>query len=303
MDLSPTKRGDITKAGDNTILVEFCRACSARYDFKLTPEVTVSVLCGRPSDSVIYKAISYLWELDQSSKVYLECRNCKALRDVPVRDCHKLRRILNFVSNGETFSCSIWLDALSIDQKNPDDLKSQLAVMGSIYQKSQMVSVLLPLGDEGAFMTLRKLAVLSQEIINHVPLQNSAYLAGNWIGDDVTFGHTAEAYNMAMNLWITKLSGWKYWRRAWTFQEWAMASELEIGCESPSENQIMMNFKNIIIMAASLVGNWKNAKARAGMSQDRIPGILRAREEVGAFLNQVRLHFPVSLILNANFHF
>jgi len=38
------------------------------------------------------------------------------------------------------------------------------------------------------------------------------------------------------------------------------------GCEASSINGIVGNIKNIVVMAASLAGSWKNAEARAGMS-------------------------------------
>ena len=284
----------ITDTIENTIFVETCRACTSCYTFRLAPEVTVIVLCGRPPPSTIYKAVSYVWERDESDFVDLHCQKCQVLKKVPVRDADKLRRILKFVSTNS--SCTIWLDALSIDQDDPNDKKAQLGIMGDIYLKSQIVSILLPRGDENAYVMLRDLGVLSQAIIN----RRQPFAADSTNTSDPAFTELAEAYTASMDMWISNLIKWKYWQRAWTFQEWTMASEVEIACEMPPHNEILKSIKNIIAMAATQIGQHTITEALAeGFTPESIPYIVKVREENGAFLNRVRLHFPVSFRLSS----
>jgi len=61
------------------------------------------------------------------------------MTSIPMRDASKLWRIMTFVSGGST----IWLDAMSIDQNDPEDKAVQLFVMGDIYRNAETVSVLL----------------------------------------------------------------------------------------------------------------------------------------------------------------
>lgn len=205
---------------------------------------------------------------------------------------------MNFVSGSER-SCTIWLDALSIDQDSKEDLQVQLKVMGEIYRQAEVVSVLLPMGDEGSYGMLRELAIVAQGIVNY----EKSGRPNVWGLDegDTEISERMESFERQMKDWAADLPKWTYWSRAWTFQEWAMAGELEITCEVASHKEILRDIKNIIVMAATIVGLWKNSQARlSGLTSGTLPDIVRIREETGTFLNEVRLHFPLADALVAD---
>lgn len=206
---------------------------------------------------------------------------------------------MNFVSGGGERPCRIWLDALSIDQDDPADLGVQLKVMGDIYRRAETVAVVLPLGDEGAYGRLKKLAVVSQSIVNY----ERSGRPNVWGVDegDTEMADLMESFASQIRNWAADLHKWRYWSRAWTFQEWAMARELEVTCELASHKEILCDAKNIIFMAATIIGLWKNSQARlSGPTSGAFPDILKVREEMGAFLNEVRLHFPLADALVAD---
>ena len=269
--------------------VETCRACSTGYNFKIRDGVVVTVICGIPPTTSSYKAVSYLWEMEDGVKVCLVCHKCEARKVVPVRNAAKLWRIMKFVSGGGQ-SCRIWLDALSIDQDDPKDLNKQLKVMGNIYRHAGVVSVLFPAGDEVAYEMLRKLAVVAQAIVDNE--KSGKFSSGE---NTEELEGLSDSFLDLMKDWASNLEKWRYWSRAWTFQEWAMAVELEVTCELAAHKEILCDIKNIIVMAASILGHWKNTRARSsGLDSRTLPDILRIRAETGAFLNEVRLHFPLS---------
>jgi hypothetical protein len=59
----------------------------------------------------------------------------------------------------------IWLDAVSIDQFDDEDVKKQVGSMGTIYGNAESVPVLLPVGDEDAWKILHDLAVCAKVIL------------------------------------------------------------------------------------------------------------------------------------------
>jgi len=99
MGVPPVSRCSSMELDDKSMLVECCISCLARYDLKLTADVTVTVLCRRPSDSKVYKAISYFWKPSETFNAYLKCLNYKAHKYMLTWSCVKLRRTLIFISS------------------------------------------------------------------------------------------------------------------------------------------------------------------------------------------------------------
>jgi hypothetical protein len=284
---------------NNSVFVECCRKCSARYEFKLNDGEIVTVLCGRPIEQS-YKAVSYLWEI--TSDLPLKCRRCSVVTTIPMRDASKLWRIMNFVRGGS----AIWLDAMSIDQTDPKDKAAQLFVMGDIYRNAETVSVLLPNSDREAYRRLTQFGIIADAIFK----RSEAYgmPSSNGPGSIATerpeiLMKLADDYWAQMGNWVANIHKWNYWRRAWTFQEWAMASEIEISWESAKESERLVNIKNVIVMASAIIGHWKKTTAMqstitSGTEKPRQQIYLR--EEVGRDLNAVRAHFPFEDFLVAD---
>jgi hypothetical protein len=182
----------------------------------------------------------------------------------------------------------VWLDAMSINQRDEDDKKAQLVVMGDIYRKAEIVSVFLPAEDEEAYMKLKQFAIIANDIVTrHEDFQFVKTSTGQQHLESLQ--ELATKYLELMEDWGRSIERWRYWKRAWTFQEWAMAAELEMTYESAPASLYMTNFKNIIVMASSIVGQWEMELARGetiGWKQ------VDMREKTGTYLNLVRAYFP-----------
>jgi len=274
---------------EDTVYVECCRRCSFRYEFLLQSGQLVTVLCGRPKN-VEYSAISYLWE--DTIRIPLHCQKCSEVITVPMRDSIKLSRILEFVRGGAT----IWLDALSINQDDPKDLNAQLAMMGDIYLQAERVSVLLPSTDYGAYEMLKQLGTVSDEIVKKHKsfgmLQDPPQTPVEQVSSE-KLEELATRYMDLVHLWVASLHQWAYWRRAWTFQEWAMASEIDISLEGSKSNESLKSIKNVIVMASAIIAYWKMEKVKKDYPlPEGLKKLIKAREELGKDRNLVRAHFP-----------
>ncbi|CZR66459.1 uncharacterized protein PAC_16360 [Phialocephala subalpina] len=282
-----------------SVSVEACRKCCLRYDFLLPDDKIVTVLCGQPSE-VAYKAVSYLWE--NTKPLSLVCKKCSAVKVIPMRDAGKLWNILEFVRGGS----KIWLDALSIDQDDPSDLAAQLAVMGNIYRDAKVVSVMLPAEDKEAYELLKKLAITADEIVKR--REEFGLILPALPGTrSVTEGQStpeelAHEYQRLFSLWELVTSKWSYWSRAWTFQEWTMAAEIDIAWEGIPNHGGLMNVKNVIVSSSSIIGHWKMQNAAAPCQEAESALLVRAamRSELSKDLNLVRLHFPFQDFLVAD---
>lgn len=59
----------------------------------------------------------------------------------------------------------VWLDNMSIDQDDAQDVAAQIAVMGDIYSKAECVSVLLPAADQKAYDALAKILANANRLV------------------------------------------------------------------------------------------------------------------------------------------
>ncbi|EPE31037.1 hypothetical protein GLAREA_04004 [Glarea lozoyensis ATCC 20868] len=286
-----------TLKGKDIVIVECCRGCqgcSPKYDFRLKNDEIVTVLCGVPAVGVKYKAVSYLWG-DVSVGVELKCRKCPKTKVVPMRDSKKLLDILEFVGGG----CNVWLDALSVDQDDPKDKAEQIMVMGYIYRQAETTSVFLPQTDQTAYETLKELACTSDHIYR---------LLGDVTTDTVetrmaTNSEFADAmetlvpkYLDSLTAWETCTSNWVYGSRAWTFQEWTRAAEIEITYEGITNEYGLKNIKNVVVIASSIVEQYRMQRLRGQPLTEQ----LQAREENGRVRNRVSTLFPFRNFLIAD---
>lgn len=108
-----------------------------------------------------------------------------------------------------------------------------------------------------------------------------------------SFTALAGQYLKIFERWTEGVRRWKYWSRAWTFQEWTMATEVEIMYERSDNNEGAKNIKDVIVSASSLIGRsqMQLAKSKDGESKS-LTSQLEVREETGRYLNLVRAHFP-----------
>lgn len=218
-----------------------------------------------------------------------------------MRDVDKLWHILEFVRGGS----SIWLDALSIDQDDPRDLAAQIAVMGTIYRDARVVSVILPMEDRGAYEMLKELAVIADEVVKRkgefgmvIPGFSDAVLLGE---TSSSCEELADRYDGMISQWVESTSRWNYWSRAWTFQEWTMAAEIEIAWEGIPNHGGLQNIKNVIVSASTIIGHRRMIKAKnASPASTSLVAQAAVRAEVSKNLNLVRMHFPFQDFLVAD---
>jgi hypothetical protein len=146
-----------------------------------------------------------------------------------------------------------WLDAMSIDQRDHQDIATQVAVMGDIYGNAECVCVFLPSSDKEAFQLLEGLVHEAERIQN-----------GRWLFRQGSGGEAEEAMGAVCQEFYANLSSldrrqkrWVYWQRAWTFQELALATDLEIWCEDPSSSPKLTNVKVKILSTALFLARYK----------------------------------------------
>ncbi|PMD63993.1 uncharacterized protein K444DRAFT_310921 [Hyaloscypha bicolor E] len=293
-----------------------CRACKGRFEYPLGKGV-VTIVAGVPK-GVSYKAVSYVW--GKTYPLRLSCQNCTSITTVPMQSPAKFHRLMALAGTGNT----IWLDAISIDQSDHSDIAAQVAVMGTIYSNATCVSVLLPSSDEEAFSRLRDLSDLAQQLLNRPEHFKWNYedndelerveswdesgvpnipLAGDLILGRVprrlrplyggaTTGSLCKRYYHELELFKDRLDTWQYWRRAWTFQEWALAGDIEITWESDVKFQRIERVKSTIVLAAITITKYK---LRAGQYAKIKLGL--SRGEVIRNFNTVKRLFPYEHVI------
>ena len=250
-----------------------CYACAGIFEFALDHDKSTYIWAGVPPAGVEYTAISYVW--GDVADMVIRCSSCDHLTQFPFSSINKFREIMAFVGPERV----AWLDAISIDQGNPEDLKTQMAQMGSIYKHAATVSVFLPHSDTSGYELLETLSRLAKQIMNRpadfmIPLDKRH---ANWpSGESTSFEHAPsevdnearlrerhhdqeDIASLCLNFLETfeayreRSSHLKYWQRAWTFQEWSLAVDLDIFIEAHPLLKVLTAVKTSIFSAACLL--------------------------------------------------
>ncbi|KAK4981057.1 hypothetical protein LTR28_007396 [Elasticomyces elasticus] len=171
---------------------------------------------------------------------------------------------------------TVWLDALSIDQTSSVEKDRVLAVMGDIYSRAKRVAVLFPLTDRDGFKTIYDLteaatAINANKIVFSQPGQDghpSARLA--------ELSKTCQQFYEMLDQLDKDLHKYLYWRRAWTFQEWALARQTSITWEGGMPLNLS-GVKTAILHCATLTSiyayrNGAYAVIKVGFPQAYVPG-------------------------------
>jgi Heterokaryon incompatibility protein (HET) len=277
-------------SGSALIAFQSCRYCSDLFTYvredgqrihiiagppkPLQPKVNTSSMV-KPPEAFEYKAISYVW--GETSKLPMYCVQCKANFGIELQDVRKFQSIANLAFPDE----SIWLDTMSINQDDPADKERQIAHMGQLYGDAATVGVLLPACDERGFQLLASLSAKASFI-------NANQMAFSENADPYPDNQLTKACNDFYTLveeFEQSLHSLKYWSRAWTFQEWAMASTIDVGLEgSPT---IIRNIKDSVLQAATLMSIYKLQQHAYAKISLGFP-----RGEVTRRLNTVKRLFP-----------
>jgi Heterokaryon incompatibility protein (HET) len=255
-----------------------CRKCAGRFSYSLESG-TVSIVAGIPKEGLgPYKAMSYVW--GATSTLDIPCANCGHVTSVPMLSPQRFVNLMNLGGAGNT----IWLDAVSINQSDPADIAASVKVMGTIYSSAACVSVLLPDSDQPAFDCLDMIAKLAMGILLNIEnfMRNRELTArespeGIQVESSTTddeasaeVSATAEGQREHCHLLSsfsklylknlenlrTHLASFTYWQRAWTFQEWALANDLEIAIEGGSA-VTLFGVKSLVLGASMLLARYK----------------------------------------------
>ncbi|KAI9766107.1 MAG: hypothetical protein M1840_006814 [Geoglossum simile] len=229
---------------------EQCRKCSDIFTVRLQDGGVVSIICGVPEAGNCYKAMSYVW--GDTSLLDVPCRRCGHISVIPMANAQRFRNLMELGGSRN----HIWLDAISIDQTDPNDINACVAVMGSIYRNADRVSVLLPAGDSIAFEFLCTIECHAMVILCHHQnfLDNSEITIPFPTGESLSqiTQHLMENTKRLR----THTSLMAYWNRAWTFQEWALAKDLEVAVEG-GQAQTCSRLKSVALGAGMLVSKFK----------------------------------------------
>ena len=260
----------------DVIHVVSCRSCSNQFKYQLQGEGIATVICGIP-EQVEYRAVSYVW--GEVSQVPVRCEKCSASTSIPFGSLSKFDHLMRLAGT----DTPIWLDAMSIDQKNPQELAAQVAIMGDIYGNAQTVLVCLPTSDIEAFSLLQQIIAAALDTVT------KPWLFGQHAGgeQEENMSGSCQAFYHNISILNQRLHEWLYWRRAWTFQEWALARDLEVGYEGLSSKLKLKHIKAIVLQAALSMASYK---LHAGQYGSVDLGF--SRGEVPARLAMIKRLFP-----------
>jgi hypothetical protein len=259
----------LSTARDEEILLDRCRRCSDGFVHTFM-DWTTKVIAGIPQTDD-YRAISYVW--GDTIQLPMRCSHCGHSFHIPMQSAYKFRRLMLMTANsGDT----VWLDALSIDQTSKEDKEKVIAVMGDIYSQAKTVAVLFPEEDGDGFSLMYDLTQAATAI-------NANSLEFAQPGQD---GHPRprleelskvckEFYDM-LGQFNQNLHKYLYWRRAWTFQEWALARNISITWEGGMP-QNLEQVKTSILHAATLTSIYAFMHGvytiiEVGFNQASVPG-------------------------------
>jgi hypothetical protein len=160
---------------------------------------------------------------------------------------------------------TIWLDALSINQSDHQDVTSQVAVMGDIYGNAECVSVLLPSSDREAYQTISDIVSKAKTLLGRKGQFDYNPEDDKWKSEPAeeikVTGELARSFFTDTEKLQSDLIKYVYWRRAWTFQEWARAHDVEMAVEEPQDAATILptlqKVKSTIVYAAIMIANYK----------------------------------------------
>ena len=255
------------------IHLEKCRSCSPCISYSLPSGGIVSIIAGVPSAELKYKAISHVW--GNPVKIKMTCNHCGAASHAQLKSPAYFCQLMA-LAGADNY---VWLDNISIDQDDAQDVAAQIAVMGDIYSKAECVSVLLPAGDQKAYDVLVKILESANRLVDerwklnftggsmrHELKQPDGKWASAPPQDEVIseLSIPARTFFEDIRQLVGDLGMYTYWQRAWTFQEWSLAHDIEVAVEhsvAPFSDTVelsrLRNVKSHIVYVAIMIADYK----------------------------------------------
>ena len=196
-----------------------------------TDDIHISLEVCELGGAIEYQTLSYTWgdSHDKASRVIT--------RSGDIAVTPKLHDILVIIRGDYAFNdlnthkLGLWVDAICIDQMDPDDREQQVGIIGSIYSRSTRLIIWLGhyfthAVEEDIFWLvenlMRELERTSRPIDTNASspkesLSQHPYWTKWWVVQEILrmFGST----NMSANAPKGSLSQHPYWRRCWIVQE------------------------------------------------------------------------------------
>ncbi|KAF2260544.1 hypothetical protein CC78DRAFT_547389 [Lojkania enalia] len=124
-----------------------------------------------------------------------------------------------------------------------------------------------PAGDRGAFDLLKEIGYKAY-VLSNVPLNSRSYpLLDTLVWDQ---HHLIRKFFGQINKLWERFHEWSYWRRAWTFQEWALAKDLQLVLEVDPDGTIgtpYARFKSVVSFQA-----WRLCEHKLVCGQEAMEG-------------------------------
>ena len=258
----------------NTVEFDMCASCSDNFTYSVSADQEpVVILKGVPEPGAHFLAVSYVWGETKSCEI--PCKSCSHITHVPLRESSKtLHTLLAQVGGGNT----VWLDCVSIDQSDPAEIADVLPHMGTIYKDAARVCVILPASDYSIFNCLGMAfcagwALLSSK--EHFACNRDVMVTSNR-KEQLLSAWTSEFIGL-IELLDESIGHAVYFQRAWTFQEWALARDIDLYHQiDDSSYGHVYDLKSVVIDAACLWARYimlanQYANVRAGHLRNHAP--------------------------------
>ena len=281
-----------------------CRSCSPCISYPLPSGGIVNIIVGVPPTELKYKAISHVW--GNPVEIKMSCNHCGAASYAQLKSPSYFCQLMALTGAGNY----VWLDNISIDQDDAQDLATQIAVMGDIYSKAECVSVLLPASDQKAYDALLKILENANKLVDEkwklnymggITRHGLKQPDGTWASappQDKTMSELstpARIFFEDLRQMIGDLGLYTYWQRAWTFQEWSLAHDIEVAVEHsvasfPDTVKLsrLRNVKSHIVYVAIMLADYKMRLADSVLF-----GLGLTRGDVLQRVSEIKRLFPM----------
>ncbi|KAI8812020.1 hypothetical protein BJ742DRAFT_794533 [Cladochytrium replicatum] len=235
----------------NPVLFVRCKNCSSTFPSPKNAGISTSSSSGSPQRSSArgyfifkddslrvmagppdplmepYTAVSHMWGDDPSELI--RCLHCHSQHKVLALGATKVARCIAGQAIMQHKTMPMWFDVMSIDQEDNTDVSAQVSIMGNIFSSATHVNVVLDEPDYERFFALHKAVKSLQESdlsIARALAQREERLVGKVT--DVELMVKFLRIPMLVKLVIEA----NYMKRAWTFQEWCLARDVTLFCET-----------------------------------------------------------------------
>lgn len=182
-----------------------------------------------------YNAFSYEWNYDISipeigTAILVNGHRLQVTKNLAAL-LTRYRSIRQCVPDGDPFQIPVWIDALCIDQANPDERNNQVALMGAIFGCAEATLTWLGESENDSDYAMEMVASIGSKIIRSMRSDIMAWVDPPrqpelWqLDGDGSDGRMNRFWDS-----ISSLMNRSYWKRAWIVQEILLQPNVIIFC-------------------------------------------------------------------------